>query len=57
MKQPVDMAAITEAFVAAGGWVRPFGRLVYLMPAYVISDTELEWLANAVVEVVTSQPA
>ena len=55
MKQPVDMATITRRFVEAGVWVRPFGRLVYLMPAYVISDDELSRLCHAVVEVVASQ--
>ncbi len=55
-RQPVDMAAITRQFVDAGVWVRPFGRLVYLMPAYVISDGELEHLCGAVVDVVARQP-
>ena len=56
MKQPVDMNAITEQFVAAGVWVRPFGRLVYLMPAYNINDDELEFLGNAVADIVARQP-
>ena len=55
MKIPVDMAAITAQFVDAGVWVRPFGRLVYLMPAYVIDDARLERLCRALVEVVGQQ--
>ena len=55
MKQPVNMTEITRQFVEAGVWVRPFGRLVYLMPAYVITDKELERLCRAVVEVVERQ--
>ena len=55
MREPVDMAEITRQFVDAGVWVRPFGRLVYLMPAYVISDEELQQLCEAVVEVVADQ--
>jgi len=55
MKQPVKMNEITRQFVEAGVWVRPFGRLVYLMPAYVITDDELERLCRAVVEVVERQ--
>jgi adenosylmethionine-8-amino-7-oxononanoate aminotransferase len=55
MKQPVNMAAITRHFVDAGVWVRPFGRLVYLMPPYVISDDELRRLCRAVVDVVSRQ--
>jgi adenosylmethionine-8-amino-7-oxononanoate aminotransferase len=49
LKHPVDMKRITEAFVNAGVWLRPFGRLVYLMPPYVISDEDLSLLARAVV--------
>ncbi|MEJ2141662.1 MAG: adenosylmethionine--8-amino-7-oxononanoate transaminase [Gammaproteobacteria bacterium] len=55
MKHPVDMKAITEAFVDAGVWVRPFGKLVYLMPPFVISDEDLTRLAQTVVEVVRQQ--
>jgi adenosylmethionine-8-amino-7-oxononanoate aminotransferase len=52
MKQPVDMEKITRAFVEAGVWVRPFGKLVYLMPPYIIDDADLRFLTRAVVEVV-----
>ncbi len=55
MRQAVNMADITRQFVDAGVWVRPFGRLVYLMPAYVIADDELQRLCEAVVEVVSRQ--
>lgn len=55
MKRPVEMATITRQFVDAGVWVRPFGRLVYLMPAYVISDDELHRLCGAVVDIVARQ--
>ena len=56
MKQAVDMASITRQLVDAGVWVRPFGRLVYLMPAYVIDDERLQQLCAAVVDVVSRQP-
>ena len=52
MKQAVNMKTITEAFVNAGVWVRPFGKLVYLMPPYIISNNELAVLSNAVVNIV-----
>ena len=51
MKQPVDMASITKEFVDAGVWIRPFGRLVYLMPPYIINRDDLTELINAVVKV------
>ncbi|MBU0498746.1 MAG: adenosylmethionine--8-amino-7-oxononanoate transaminase [Gammaproteobacteria bacterium] len=52
LKQPVEMATIQPRFVEAGVWVRPFGRLVYLMPPYVIGQGDLKSLTAAVVSVV-----
>lgn len=49
MKTVVDMKRITNAFVDAGVWVRPFGKLVYLMPPYIIDEDDLNKLINAVV--------
>ena len=48
----VDMATLQQRFVDEGVWVRPFGRLVYAMPPYIITDQELETLARAMVRVV-----
>jgi adenosylmethionine-8-amino-7-oxononanoate aminotransferase len=52
LRQPVDLRAVTPRFVSRGVWLRPFGRLVYTMPPYVIGDAELEALTGAIVEVV-----
>ena len=46
MKQPVEVAKLQKRFVEAGVWIRPFGKLVYIMPPYVISDDELVALIN-----------
>ncbi|BFM16616.1 adenosylmethionine--8-amino-7-oxononanoate transaminase [Maricurvus nonylphenolicus] len=55
-KQPVDMAKIQAALVDEGIWLRPFGKLIYVMPTFmVINDEELETLTKAMVKVV-SQP-
>ena len=55
MKQAVDMKGITEAFVHAGVWVRPFGKLVYLMPPYIIGNDDLQTLTDAVVRTVQTR--
>jgi adenosylmethionine-8-amino-7-oxononanoate aminotransferase len=49
MKLPVDMVSIQKRFVDAGVWIRPFGKLVYLMPPYIIQPDQLSQLTHAVV--------
>lgn len=57
MQNPVDMAVIQRMFVERGVWVRPFGRLIYLMPPFVISPDELQQLIDAVCDVVINLKA
>ena len=53
LDNPVDMAVIQPLFVDAGVWIRPYGKLVYLMPAFIIENEDLEKLTTAVVNVVS----
>ncbi len=51
---PVAMREIQRRFVERGVWVRPFGRLVYLMPPYLIGDEDLDVLCRSVVAVLSA---
>jgi len=55
MNEPVTMRAMQEAFVARGVWVRPFGRLVYVMPPYCMTEEDLRALTTAMVEVIAGE--
>jgi adenosylmethionine-8-amino-7-oxononanoate aminotransferase len=52
LKQAVDMSQIQQAFVDAGVWIRPFGKLVYLMPPYIINNEDLATLTKAIFDVI-----
>ena len=51
--QPVDVGEMQKVFVELGVWIRPFGKLVYVMPPYIISDTDLTQLTDAIKEVLS----
>ena len=53
LHKPVDMAFMQKRFVEEGVWIRPFGKLVYVMPPYVIGDDELGTLAGAMLRVIS----
>jgi len=48
MRDSVDVAAAQARFVDAGVWIRPFGRLVYVMPPYTIGAADLSRLTAAI---------
>jgi adenosylmethionine-8-amino-7-oxononanoate aminotransferase len=56
LKTAVDMHAMPQLFVDRGVWVRPFGRLVYVMPPYVISDADLTTVTSAIISVLQEPP-
>ncbi len=47
-KSAVDVALLQRKFVKAGVWIRPFGKLIYIMPPYVIQPKELRQLTQAI---------
>jgi adenosylmethionine-8-amino-7-oxononanoate aminotransferase len=48
LHKQVDVAAAQKRFVEAGVWIRPFGKLVYLMPPYTIDAADLSRLTAAI---------
>jgi len=52
LKHPVNMATMQRFFIEHGVWIRPFGRLVYLMPPYIIKQEELGLLTSTLLEAI-----
>jgi len=46
-----DSNDLKRRFVEAGVWVRPFGRIVYLTPAFTIEEEDLATLTSSIVSV------
>jgi len=55
LKEPVELSDIQPKFVEQGVWVRPFGKLVYLMPPFIISDADLNYLTQALYKVLSER--
>jgi len=49
LKHPVDMAVIQRRLVDEGVWLRPFGRLLYTMPSYIMTPEEIDRLCRVMV--------
>lgn len=53
LDKAVDMPVFQSLLIKNGIWVRPFGKLVYIMPPFVMTDDELVTLCRALLTVVT----
>ncbi len=57
LKHPVDMAVIQRRLVDEGVWLRPFGRLLYTMPSYIMTQEEIDRLCRVMVMIAKEQRA
>ena len=48
MERAVNMERLQRFFVEQGVWIRPFGRLIYVMPPYVVTDADIAALGAAI---------
>ena len=55
VKQNVNVATIQKRFVELGVWIRPFGKLIYVMPPLIIKNGELAHLVNAIAAVLDEE--
>lgn len=55
LTRPVDTAAFQRRCIEKGIWLRPFGKLVYTMPPYVIEEQDLSHLTAAMVETIREE--
>ena len=55
LKDEVNMPMLQRAFVEAGVWIRPFGKLVYVMPPYIIKKHQIETLTNVIFNVLSDE--
>ncbi|MBJ27145.1 MAG: adenosylmethionine--8-amino-7-oxononanoate transaminase [Rhodospirillaceae bacterium] len=49
----ISLDWLRQQFVEEGVWIRPFGNIVYLTPAYTISQQDLSVLTSAIYQVVS----
>lgn len=52
MEEPVNLGEFQKECVRRGVWIRPFGRNVYIMPPYIISEENLRYLCRQMVELI-----
>ncbi|MGP1958306.1 MAG: adenosylmethionine--8-amino-7-oxononanoate transaminase [Arsenophonus sp.] len=52
MKKVVNIIELQRYFISEGVWIRPFGKLIYLVPPYIITPEDLNKLTKAIKKIV-----
>ncbi|WP_313583594.1 aminotransferase class III-fold pyridoxal phosphate-dependent enzyme, partial [Acinetobacter variabilis] len=52
LHQAVNLAEFQAECVRRGVWIRPFGRMVYVMPPFIISTAELQTLLEHMIAMI-----
>ena len=47
MERPVDIAAINHVYIDQGVWLRPFDKLIYAMPPFIVSEDDIRKITGA----------
>lgn len=48
MQDDIKVAQVQKRLIELGVWLRPYGKLLYTMPTFIISDDELKTLTQAI---------
>lgn len=56
-KEPVKVGEFQKYCVERGVWIRPFGRNVYIMPPYIISEEDLRFLCREMINILAEDLA
>ncbi|MBR9856426.1 MAG: adenosylmethionine--8-amino-7-oxononanoate transaminase [Gammaproteobacteria bacterium] len=51
LHEPLEVAEVQQQLVEQGVWIRPFGKLLYVMPPYIITQDELSKLTRAMLTI------
>ena len=57
LHQPLNVAQVQAKLVELGVWIRPFGKLLYVMPPYIITPKQLSQLTKAMLVVCAGKAA
>ena len=52
MRYSINVPLIQKEFVKKGIWIRPFGKLVYIMPPYIITKEQVSVLCNVILNII-----